>query len=112
VTILKLSDSVLLVVPTQEPDACNDIVAINAMMLKQCDTDIIVDFSQVELLTSSAVSNLLLLRNQVNASGRKLILINVAFATKCILTTLGIHEAFHIVANKTDALEALVGTAN
>lgn len=111
-TILKLSDSVLLVVPTQEPDACNDIVAINAMMLKQCDTDIIVDFSQVELLTSSAVSNLLLLRNQVNASGRKLILINVAFATKCILTTLGIHEAFHIVANKTDALEALVGTAN
>jgi len=112
VTILKLSDSVLLVVLNKEPDTRNDIAAINEMILKRCDADIIIDFSQVELLASAAVSNLLLLRQQVSMSGHKLILINVAFATKCILNTLGIQEAFYIAADKTDALDALLSTAN
>jgi len=40
----------------------------------------------------------------------RLILYNVAFATKCLPATLVVHEAFHIVASK-DGLKPLLLTA-
>jgi len=108
----KLSEHTLLVILTEEPGACQDIAAINEMTADKCDVDIIIDLSRVEMLASSTVSNLLLLRDRTRADRRKLILYNLAFATKCILTTLGVHDAFQIVDDKADALSSIMTSMN
>jgi anti-anti-sigma regulatory factor len=110
-TSQKLSEHALMLVLAEEPCACQDIAEINEMIAAKCDVDIIIDFSRVELLTSATVSNMLILRDRVRAAERKLVLYNVAFTTKCILTTLGVHNAFKIVPDKLDAVGAILCTA-
>ena len=103
----RIAESVFLVALQAEPRLGNELEAVNEMLSQECDCDVIVDFARIEMLTSSSISNLLILHNWLQGSGQRLILCNVSFATKCIFKTAGLDTFFEFVRDKFAALEDL-----
>jgi len=106
--IQSLSEDILVVeLPSKEPNIADELKAINETVSNRSDCDVIIDFSGVEIVTSSSISNLLILRNLVSEQGRRLILCNVAVVTKCIFTVAGLNEVFEFVNDQPAALAAV-----
>lgn len=106
--IQSLSEDVLVVeLPSKEPNIADELKAINETVSNKGDCDVIIDFSQVEIITSSSISNLLILRNLMSEHGRRLILCNVAVVTKCIFTVAGLNDIFEFVNDQPAALAAV-----
>ena len=103
-----LSEDVLVVeLPSKEPKIANELKAINETVSNKRDCDVVIDFSGVEIITSSSISNLLILRNLMSEHGRRLIICNVAVVTKCIFTVAGLNEIFDFVNDQPTALAAV-----
>lgn len=88
----------------------DDLKALNEAVSNRNDCDVIIDFSKVEIINSSNISNLLILRDLLESKGRKLILCNVGTITKCIFVVAGLAEIFNFIEDKTTALEAVKNT--
>ena len=69
--------------------------------------NIILDFSCVEIITSSIISKLLALQKLQNERGCKLILSNVGFLGKCVFTVTGLKSVFDFADNNFNALAAI-----
>jgi len=108
--LVHLSDSIVVLCLTTEPQVCEDLKRLNEKVSQRCDFDVIVDFSRAEIITSSSISNLIILRNWLEGSGHRLILCNVRFATRCIFKTLGLDTFFEFAENRTTALAVLEQT--
>jgi len=103
-----LSEDVLVVeLPSKEPNIADELKAVNETVSNKPDCDVIIDFSGVELITSSSISNLLILRNLLSEHGHRLILCSVAVITKCIFTVAGLDEVFDFVSDQPAALAAV-----
>ena len=106
--IQNLSEDVLVVeLPSKEPDIANELKTVNETVSNKHDCDVIIDFSGVEIITSSSISNLLILRNLLSEHERRLILCNVAVVTKCIFTVAGLNDIFEFVNDQPTALAAV-----
>ena len=106
--IQNLSEDVILVeLPPDGLKIAEQLKAVNEIVSNKSDCDVIVDFSRVEIITSSNISNLLILRSLLRDCGRQLILCNVATMTKCIFVVAGLNEIFIFVDDKSTALEAV-----
>lgn len=106
-TIRDLSDDVLLVVLPKEPKLRDELAAVNELVSKECTRHVILDLSHVEILTSSSISNLMLLHNLLSEHGRELILSAVSLPTKGILRTVGLDAIFHFANGQSAALAAI-----
>ncbi len=103
-----VSEDVLVVeLPSKEPNIADELKAVNETVSNKPNCDVIIDFSGVELITSSSISNLLILHNLLSDHGRRLILCNVAVVTKCIFTVAGLDEVFDFVSDQPAALAAV-----
>ncbi len=103
--IKNLSEDVLLVeLPSKSPKIANELKAVNEAVSKKGNCDVIIDFSGVEIVNSSNISNLLILHNLQQNSGCRLILCNVATVTKCIFVVAGLNEVFEFVDDQSKAL--------
>jgi len=108
VAVQNLSESVLYVdLPTKEPYIVEELKKVNEIISENDNTDVVVDFSKVELIISSTISNLLILQEYLNGYGRKLIFCAVSLPTRCIFTVAGLAEYFTFVDDKFAALEDL-----
>ncbi len=106
--IEKISSNLLLVdlpVATGSIDA--ELQEVNTSLGTRPKCDVIIDFSKVELITSSGISNLLILYNLLADNGKKMILCNLAVPTKCIFTVAGLNEVFTFAEDRTEALSTL-----
>lgn len=103
--IKNLSNDVLLVeLPSKSPKIANQLKALNEAVSKKGDCDVIIDFSRVEIINSSNISNLLILHNMQEGSGRRLVLCNVATVTKCIFVVAGLNTVFNFADDRSTAL--------
>ena len=103
-----LSDEIILVTAPKEPLLCQKLMQINEVLISgNADSDVIIDFAQVKLITSASLSNLILLHKSLAEKNKRLILCNLAFESKCIIRTAGLHNLFHIVPNIKNAVEQL-----
>ena len=107
--IENLSDDVLLVVLPKEPELRRELAAVNETVTHRSDCNVIVDFSGVEIVTSSSISNLIILRKSLSERGHRLFLCNVAFVTKCIFRIAGLSSFFDFVDDVPAALAAIQG---
>ena len=106
--INNLTDEVILVdLPSEGQLRSDELKAVNEVVSKKNDSDILIDFFKVEIMNSWDISNLLILQKLLKEAGHKLVLFNMANVTKFIFVTAGLGEAFTFAENKTDALEAL-----
>jgi len=103
--IKNLSKDVLLVeLPSKSPKIAHELKAVNEAVSRKGSCDVIIDFSGVEIINSSNISNLLILHNLLQNSEHRLILCNVATVTKCIFVVAGLNEIFNFVDDRSSAL--------
>lgn len=106
--IQNLSEDVLLAdLPSEELQIGNELKSLNEMVSTRSDCDVVVDFSKVEIVTSSDISNLLALRVLLREHGRQLILCSVSVRTKGIFTVAGLDAIFEFADDKHAALAAM-----
>jgi len=106
--IQNFSENVLLVdLPFKEPRIAEELKNINEIVSNRNDCDVIVDFFRVEIINSSSLGNLIILRDILGEYGRQLILCNVATVTKYIFKVAGLNELFEFVDDKSAALSAI-----
>ena len=106
--IQNLSKDILLVeLPSKGPRISHELKAVNETISKKSDRDVIIDFSRVEIINSSNISNLLIMHNLLHDSGHRLILCNVATVTKCIFVVAGLDKVFDFADDQPTALAAI-----
>jgi len=101
------SDDVVLVDLPQEPQISDELKTVTEIVRDRGDCDVIVDFSRVDIVTSSSLSKLLKLRKLLADCGHRLVFCNVAPATKGIFTVTGLDGIFELVEDKFVALAGL-----
>jgi len=106
--IRNLSENIILVeLPSDRSGRADELKSLNELVSENCQCDVIIDFSKVEIINSWNISNLLILRDMMEDAGRKLILCNVGTITKCIFAVAGLNEVFVFTDNRSTALDAL-----
>lgn len=101
------SEEILLVELPQEPELGDELKTVTEMVRDRGDCDVVVDFSSVDIVTSSSLSKLLRLRKLLVDCGHRLVFCNVAPATKGIFTVTGLDGIFELVDDKFVALAGL-----
>ena len=101
------SEDIILVDLPQEPQMGDELKAVTETVCDRGDCEVVVDFSSVDIITSSSLSKLLKLRKLLGDCGHKLIFCNVAAATKGIFTVTGLDGIFEIADDKFVALASL-----
>ncbi len=93
--------------PFKEPDIGSELKHLNEVVSSRSECDVVIDFFRVELITSSSISNLMILRKLLQERGRQLLLCNVAVMTKYIFTVAGLDAIFDFVDDHFAALAAV-----
>jgi len=101
------SEEILLVELPQEPELGDELKTVTEMVRDRGDCDVVVDFSSVDIVTSSSLSKLLRLRKLLVDCGHRLVFCNVAPATKGIFTVTGLDGIFELADDKFVALAGL-----
>ena len=101
------SENIVLVDLPAEPQIVDELKDVTEMVRDRGDCDVVIDFSKVDIITSSSLSALLRLRKMLTDCERRLIFCSVAPATKSIFTVTGIDSIFKFVDNKVLALAGL-----
>ena len=101
------SENIILVDLPQEPSVGEELETVTQMVRDRGDCDVVMDFSNVDILTSSSLSKLLKLRKLLTDCEHRLVFSNVAPATKGIFTVTGLDGIFEIADDKFVALASL-----
>lgn len=105
--IRDLTENVILSDVTPEPDLNEELKNVTETVRERGDCDVIIDFSKVDIVTSSSLSKLLKLRKLLMDCNRRLILCCVARATRAIFSVTALDNVFEIVADQFAATAAL-----
>jgi anti-anti-sigma factor len=101
------SDDILLVDLPQEPEIGEELTTVTEMVRDRGDCDVVIDFSGVDIVTSSSLSKMLKLRKMLTDCGHQLIFCGVAAATKGIFMVTGLDGIFEFADDKFVALAGL-----
>jgi anti-anti-sigma factor len=108
--IQNFSENVLFVdLPSNASQIENELKNLNETVSTRSDCDVVIDFFRVEIITSSSISNLMILRKLMQEHERQLILCNVAVMTKYIFTVAGLDKVFDFVDDRLAASAAIQG---
>ncbi|MBN1795083.1 MAG: STAS domain-containing protein [Sedimentisphaerales bacterium] len=101
------SDNIILVDLTQEPDMGDELKSVTQTVRDRGDCDVVINFSDVDIVTSSSLSKLLKLRKLLTDCGHRLVFCNLAPATRGIFYVTGLQDVFEFVEDKFVALAGL-----
>ena len=101
------SENIILMDLPQEPEMGDELKTITEMVRDRGDCDVVIDFSNVDIITSSSLSKLLKLRKLTTDCGHQLVFCSVAPATKGIFTVTGLDGIFDFTDDKFIALASL-----
>ncbi|MHC4499749.1 MAG: STAS domain-containing protein [Planctomycetota bacterium] len=97
------SDDIVLVDLPKEPGMADELKIVR----DRGNCDVVMDFSSVDIITSSSLSKLLRLRKLLADCSHRLVFCNVAAATKGIFTVTGLDGVFELADDKFVALASL-----
>jgi len=100
------SDDTLVVKLTDDPVLSEEMAEVNALIKGVC-CDIVLDMSDLTLLTSSGISKLLRLRKHMLEEGRTLILCSPQDRVWGVFLAMGLDGLFAFAENVTEALTRL-----
>lgn len=95
------SENTIIVDLSREPEMRDELEAVMEMVRDRGDCDVVIDFSGVDIVTSSSLSRLLKLRKMLSDRGHKLVLCSVASATKGIFMITGLDSNFEFADDKS-----------
>ena len=94
----------LLVDLAPEPQMCDELDSISQTMSAMSDRDVVVDFSNADIVTASSLSKLMKLRQMLTGSGRRLVLCGLSHNTRGIFSKTALDHVFEFAANKSAVL--------
>lgn len=106
------SEDIILVNLSKEPSLSEDLKAVIDIAGKRKDCDVVVDFTDVDIITSSSLSSLLKLRKRLKDNGRMLVFCGVKPSTRNIFTLTGLDGIFEFADDQFTALAGLQLTKN
>jgi anti-anti-sigma factor len=106
--IQQWSDDTLVVRLTDDPELSEDMAEIQDHLRGKC-CDIVLDLSELHLLTSSGISKLLRLRKQMIEGGRRLLLCSPKDKVWGVFLATGLDGIFEFAETITEALTRLQG---
>ena len=101
------SENIVLVDLPTEPLMGDELKTIADIIKDRGDCDVVVDFSAIDIITSSSLSKLLKLRKMLMDCDHQLIFCGVAPATQGIFAVTGLEGIFKVVDDKFVALAGL-----
>jgi anti-anti-sigma factor len=101
------SEDIILVDLPQEPEMGDELKTVTEMVRDRGDCEVVIDFSNVDIITSSSISKLLKLRKLLTDCGHRLVFCSVAAATRGIFTVTGLDGIFEFADDKFVALASL-----
>jgi anti-anti-sigma regulatory factor len=104
--IERLTENVFFVC-LQEPQLKYELVAVNDVVSEGCSCDVIIDFSNVRLLTSGGISSLIILERLLDNFGHKVILCSVSDKVKQVLGRAGVQSLFEFADDESAALQSI-----
>jgi anti-anti-sigma factor len=104
------SDHIVLVELPSEPQIRQELDNVEKIIQQRTDCDVLVDLSNVDIMTSSSISGFLQLYKLLTNSGRKLVLCNASSVTKDIFGVTCFHGIFEFIDDKSEALASLEPT--
>ncbi len=101
------SENIVLVDLPQEPEMSDELKSVIEIVRDRGDCDVVIDFSSVDIITSSSLSKLLKLRKMLADCEHRLVFCGVAAATRGIFTVTGLDGIFEVADDKFVALAGL-----
>ena len=101
------SENIILVDLPSEPMMGDELKTVIEIVKDRGDCDVVMDFSSVDIITSSSLSKLLKLRKMQLDWDHQVIFCNLAPATKGIFSVTGLEGIFKTVDDKFVALAGL-----
>jgi len=102
-----LSENIILVDLAGEPQMRDELKTITDMVADRRDCDVIIDFSGVDIVTSSSLSSLLRLRQLLVDCGHRLVFCGVAPFTRSTFSVTGLDGIFELAEDRTAAAAVL-----
>ena len=101
------SEDIVLVDLPAEPQLGDELQTVIDIVRDRGDCEVVVDFSSVDIITSSSLSKLLRLRKLLADCEHRLVFCNVAAATRGIFMVTGLDTVFEFADDKFVALAGL-----
>lgn len=101
------SENVVLVNLAKEPDMGEELQTVIDMVAEDAELDVVVDFADIDIVTSSSIAKLLKLRKGLTDHGKKLIFSSVTPKTRSIFNVTGLDAVFEFVDDQFIALASL-----
>ena len=101
------SEEIVLVDLPPEPELSDELKTVTEVVRDRGNCDVVIDFSAVDIVTSSSLSKLLRLRKLLADCGHRLVFCSVAAATKGVFTVTGLEGIFELADDKFIALASL-----
>ncbi len=101
------SEDIILVALEQEPQLGEELQTATALVQDRKNCDVVIDFADVNILTSSSIAKLLKLRKVLFSNERRLVFCSVSAKTKNIFTVTGLDTVFEFVDDQFVALAGL-----
>jgi anti-anti-sigma factor len=101
------SENIILVDLPAEPQMGDELKTVVEIVQDRGDCDVVMDFSSIDVVSSSSLSKLLKLRKLLLDCNHQFVFCNVAPATKGIFSVTGLDGVFKVVDDKFVALAGL-----
>lgn len=101
------AENVILVDLASEPQMSEELQSVVEIVRDRGDCDVVVDFANAELVTSSCLANLLRLHKMLKSCDHKLVLCGLNNRTKSIFVVAGLDGIFEFVDEQFVALASL-----
>jgi len=105
--IQNLSENVVLVDLPQEPELADELKSVTEIVRDRDNCNVVIDFSGVDIVTSSSLSKLLKLRKVLADCGHRLVFCSVAAPTRGIFKVTALDRIFELADDKSVALTSL-----
>jgi anti-anti-sigma factor len=102
-----LAENIILVELPKEPEMGDEINTVMEILLNRDGCNAIIDFSNVDTVTSPSLSKMLKLRKLLIDRGNRLVFCNVAVRSKRIFQVTGLDQMFEFVDDKHTSLAIL-----
>jgi len=105
--IQNLPEDVVLVDLPPEPEMADELISATEIVRDRDGCNVVIDFSSVDIVTSSSLSKLLKLRKVLADYGGRLVFCSVAAPTRGIFKVTALDKIFELVDDKSVALAGL-----
>jgi anti-anti-sigma factor len=107
VGIQNWSEDIVLVTLAEEPQMGEELRTVIEIVRDGGNRDVVVDFAEVDIITSSSIAKMLKLRKILKDIGHRLVLCGVRNATRGIFKVTGLDGVFEFADDKFIALASL-----